>query len=410
VISLFPKTPRIIKTMNVNALYIFMGNAAVALSGFVVIWIMAYRGLLHDLGVYGSYLGLSAMLFSPLSSTIRTSLVSDIISTDNIRAIMSAVVIYSAATLGALLAYGFLLDESSNGLLLIVFSTRVIEVLSQISYGIRQKGNDHLGTFTSQTAKSILGVVAFTIYSLRFPNDNITYALSAQLATSLVVFIFADATILTRAIPNSGDLAFNSLKGSLSLGGASALVSVRQQLPRMLLPIISSPEVLGRYMAIAVLVQPVTMLGGAIFQSKFRGFVKYCDSQTPNTLFAKADYELTRVFPILLGMLIVVYFWGEMIVNTAYPASRFDEYHVFILGALLTAAFLETSGAMWLYMPAILKRPSTSLRLSAWTTVIAVLVCACLAAWIGEIGMAIGVAIGSAVHLLAHKIFTPKYI
>lgn len=352
------------RSFKTNASWSFAANLGYALAQFGMLSLLAKRETPDDVGLFVLALAITAPVTLAFSLNLRTVLATD---AQGRWTFPDYVGLRLVSTVGALTVIGAIAVLGGYGwaeiaLILLVGVAKAVESLGQILYGLQHKYDRLDWSATSILARGTLALLFWAI-ALHL-TGSLYVAVLTMVGTWLTVLLVLDMARVRRLLashPSEGTLRprfhVDTMKKlawmALPLGGASLLMSLTTNAPRVIIEQQLGTYELGIYAALAYAIVAGNTGVRALAQAGAPRIAR---------MAARGDRgRILRTVLMLAGLgaalgaagLLVAALWGEPLVTLVYTAEYAE--HIGLLLWILLAATL-------LYPATILNYACTALR------------------------------------------------
>lgn len=317
-----------------NFFWTFFGNVIYALSQWIIIVSIAKLGNVKMVGLFSLGLAITAPIVLFFNLQFRSIIATDTHSAFTFGEYFGARLFFQSLSMIIIL---FIItfgpyDMHTGLIILLVGISKVIESLSDLTYGIFQKNEqmDHEGK--SQALKGFLSITVVVI--LLYLSETLFISLIGLILVWFLRFIYYDLKIVKKYTEIRP--VFNwTIKRlwwlALPLGIVSLLNSFNINIPRYLLEYFNGLEDLGYFAAISyilvagnLVIRPLSMVAAPKLAREY--------NNKDVKAFLKMNVMLF-VIATIIGIIAIstVYFFGDLLLEIVYDSNYKRYNHIFLI-------------------------------------------------------------------------------
>ena len=334
------------QSLKVNFSWTILGNSLYAFSQWYIVFILAKIGNPELVGIYSLGLAISAPILMLTGLQLRTVQATDQASIYSFGTYLSLRIITSSFSMILILIILFFLNynEQKNIVIILISLSRVIDTLSDITFGLIQKYERMDLISQSRIINSLLTILMITISIIYF--DSLIIGCLLLLLISIFMFLAIDLRNARKFSSIKLKFDITSYKKlvrlSLPLGIVLMLASLNTNIPRYLIEYFLSSKELGFFTAIVFFITGGQTLITALTQSAAPRLAK---------LYFFKEFKQFRVLLLkLIGIgillsiisIIITIIFGESILELFYTEEYREYYTLFVL-LMISTLFIYPS-------------------------------------------------------------------
>lgn len=265
----------VMRKLRTNLALSAVSNVALALSQFLLIWLIASEGSVESVGQFVLVQTILAPIFMFSQMELRPVVAASARSPQHlIQAIRTRCVTSTAASLCILIPVAFLIsDVNLRGLFIALTAMKFIESISDIIYGAFQNQDHFHWTSRAALLKCCIGIPLLSI-TLSLTGSIVLAASSLAISRALVLFLH-DLPLFRKQLTLPSDASLEEIldqnlirwQALLPLGITALLLSLNSGIPRYALSLWHGNEVVGQFSIIATVLLAATTLSASISQT-----------------------------------------------------------------------------------------------------------------------------------------------
>lgn len=390
-----------------NVSWIFIANIFVSLTKWLILVLIAKFLSPKEVGIYALTLSVTAPVTLFANMKLRSLYVTgdnegffNYIYSRNGITVLTIIILF----LTAIIFY-----PEYFMITLLVGATKILDLQSDMYYALPHKGKEMDLIAKLMIVKHLSILLSFLVTMVL--SENLILSLFIQLIVQALFLYFIEIRVINSKYKYLKDYSIKTVKKililGLPLGFVQMLVSLNTAIPRYLLEIIESPEVLGYFSAIAYIIT----IGNTMMNSITQNFLPMLSERIADKKYKsykKLVFIRLPLFSLALGLALIIgsILFGEIFLGLAYGEEYANYNHILIVMSFaLTINFIS-----WNFDTALLSLRYISVqpKISSFILVINLLISYFLIKESGIYGASISMIIVNLVQLFL-RIFFVRY-